>query len=84
MLQKCCPSLPTRPEGERVHISPMRPQGVLIVHAPSDTMDFYKGTPQRKRGRTLGKQHRRQRSIIGEASTMLSRHRFLSTIRRGL
>jgi len=26
-----------------------RAQGVLIVHAPSGTMDFYKGTPQRAR-----------------------------------
>jgi nicotinamidase-related amidase len=27
----------------------LRSIGVLIVHAPSDTMDFYKGTPQRER-----------------------------------
>jgi nicotinamidase-related amidase len=26
-----------------------RRQGVFIIHAPSDTMDFYKGTPQRRR-----------------------------------
>src|SRR5262249_27419409 len=25
-----------------------RKQGVLIIHCPSDTMDFYKDTPQRK------------------------------------
>src|SRR4051812_38791076 len=25
-----------------------REQGVLIIHAPSETMDFYKDTPQRK------------------------------------
>jgi len=27
----------------------MRSQGVLIVHAPSETMDFYQGTPARER-----------------------------------
>lgn len=30
-------------------ISAARANGVMIVHAPSDTMDFYKDTPQRKR-----------------------------------
>src|SRR5262249_30914919 len=29
--------------------SRLRPYGVLIVHSPSDTMDFYTGTPQRNR-----------------------------------
>ncbi|MBN2311585.1 MAG: cysteine hydrolase family protein, partial [Candidatus Hydrogenedentes bacterium] len=30
-------------------VSAARRQGVLIIHAPSGTMDFYKGTPQRAR-----------------------------------
>ncbi len=29
-----------------------RERGVLIIHAPSTTVDFYKGTPQRKRAQT--------------------------------
>jgi nicotinamidase-related amidase/type 1 glutamine amidotransferase len=28
-----------------------RKKGVFIIHCPSDTMDFYKGTPQRERAR---------------------------------
>ncbi|MGB8490134.1 MAG: hypothetical protein WCE64_03675 [Bacteroidales bacterium] len=31
-------------------VSVARDKGVLIVHAPSDCMDFYKGTPARKLG----------------------------------
>jgi len=30
-------------------VKALREQGVLIVHAPSDTMKFYEGTPARKR-----------------------------------
>jgi nicotinamidase-related amidase len=30
-------------------VKALRDQGVLIVHAPSDTMKFYEGTPARKR-----------------------------------
>jgi nicotinamidase-related amidase len=30
-------------------VSEARRRGVLVVHAPSETMDFYKDTPQRKR-----------------------------------
>jgi hypothetical protein len=30
-------------------VSAARKEGVLIVHAPSGTMDFYKGTPARQR-----------------------------------
>jgi len=32
-------------------VEELRRQGVLIIHAPSDTMDFYKDTPQRKLAR---------------------------------
>jgi len=31
-----------------VLLSILRPRGVLVIHAPSDCMDFYKDTPQRK------------------------------------
>src|SRR5688572_220429 len=30
-------------------IAAARKRGVFIIHAPSETMDFYKDTPQRKR-----------------------------------
>jgi len=30
-------------------IKAARKRGVFIIHAPSDTMDYYKGTPQRRR-----------------------------------
>lgn len=33
-------------------VSVARRQGVLIVHAPSDVMKFYEGTPQRKRAQS--------------------------------
>src|SRR5262245_18124384 len=33
----------------------LRPKGVLVIHAPSDCMDFYKDTPQRKRAREAAK-----------------------------
>jgi nicotinamidase-related amidase len=32
-----------------------RKKGALIIHCPSDTMDFYKGTPQRERARQAPK-----------------------------
>jgi nicotinamidase-related amidase len=32
-----------------------RKKGVFIIHCPSDTMDFYKGTPQRERARQAPK-----------------------------
>ncbi len=33
----------------------LRPRGVLVIHAPSDCMDFYKDTPQRKRAQEAPK-----------------------------
>lgn len=33
-------------------VKALRDQGVLIVHAPSDTLDVYKDTPQRKRAQS--------------------------------
>jgi nicotinamidase-related amidase len=33
-------------------LTALRKQGVLIIHCPSDTMDFYKDTPQRKRAQS--------------------------------
>src|SRR5262245_7583569 len=33
-------------------VSEARTRGVLVVHAPSETMDFYKDTPQRKRAQS--------------------------------
>ena len=32
-------------------LTALRARGVLIIHCPSDTMDFYKDTPQRRRAR---------------------------------
>ena len=34
-------------------IKAARKRGVFIIHAPSDTMDYYKGTPQRRRARSV-------------------------------
>jgi nicotinamidase-related amidase len=33
-------------------VAAARDRGVLIIHAPSDTMEFYAGTPQRRRAQT--------------------------------
>jgi nicotinamidase-related amidase/type 1 glutamine amidotransferase len=48
-----CPAATARvaemaPEMNKV-IAAARAQGALIIHCPSDTLDFYKDTPQRKR-----------------------------------
>ena len=44
------------PEMNRV-VRSARELGVAIVHAPSGTMDFYAGTPQRERKRAWRRQH---------------------------
>ena len=38
-----------------VVVDGLRSRGVLIIHAPSDCMDFYKDTPQRKRAQEAKK-----------------------------
>lgn len=36
-------------------VAALRARGVLVIHAPSDCMDFYRDTPQRKRMLTLAR-----------------------------
>jgi nicotinamidase-related amidase len=54
-----CPSATTRCEAMAKRMDPVliaaRNKGVTIIHAPSDTMDFYKDAPQRKRMQDLPK-----------------------------